>query len=397
MAGSRPPIVVRVKNRVLTWDSVAGATVSLDPPPIGPALVSAATDSAGDARLPSATIADGVHTVTVMATHTSADPVGPLTGSGGTATPERVYRPFTFTMTIAGGAVSSVSGNDDNGEAALGSARVDVKLQPVFIRSPNNGSRGSTATSMIIVHHTAGTTLSSAVNTFLSAITSSHYLVDTDGKVLKMVQDGRTAHHAGVCHWDGHTDINSRSIGIEIVNQSGAYPAAQMSGVIGLIQRLTNHLPGIDTRLIIGHSDVGTNAAGRLGRKSGCPGSSFPWAQLEALGWGIIERMGPPAPGAYGGLFDAVPGVAMRQGDSDATHKFGGAVRAGFTGTPVIELQQELARIGYSVGTPGGSYDERTHWAVKEMQEHFFANGRGHKTPDGIADLRTAMLIKMLS
>ena len=64
------------------------------------------------------------------------------------------------------------------------------------------------------------------------------------------------------------------------------------------------------------------------------------------------------------------------------------------TGNPIRELQDDLTHIGYFVGTPDGDFGGKTRGAVKMMQEHFFAGGRGHKSPDGRVDFQTAQLIK---
>ena len=89
-----------------------------------------------------------------------------------------------------------------------------------------------------------------------------------------------------------------------------------------------------------------------------------------------------------------MPDGSLRLGDNDAKHRFDGVVRPTITGTPMQELQQDLATIGYSVGTPDGDFGQRSHHAVIAFQEHFFAGGRGHKAPDGRVDLQTAALIK---
>src|SRR3546814_6886463 len=52
---------------------------------------------------------------------------------------------------------------------------------------------------------------------------SAHYLVAEDGEILRMVEENKRAWHAGLSFWRGITDINSASIGIEIVNPGHEY------------------------------------------------------------------------------------------------------------------------------------------------------------------------------
>src|SRR5690242_11127462 len=47
---------------------------------------------------------------------------------------------------------------------------------------------------------------------------SAHYMVDEDGTVYALVDEEERAWHAGVAYWQGQTNINDTSIGIELVN-----------------------------------------------------------------------------------------------------------------------------------------------------------------------------------
>lgn len=147
---------------------------------------------------------------------------------------------------------------------------------------------------------------------------------------------------------------------------------------------------------VIGHSDVATNDSGRLGRKSGDPGSEFEWSRVEALGLGMSSSATPIAPTLYASFFARFADESWRSGDNDTRRRFGGAVRTGIAGDPIRELQGDLQTIGYSVGGLDGDFGEKTMRAVEMFQEHFFAGGRGHKSPDGRVDRNTAVLIKQV-
>ena len=89
---------------------------------------------------------------------------------------------------------------------------------------------------------------------------SSHYLVYEDGRIDQLVAEARRAWHAGVASWKGATDINSRSIGIEIVNPGHDFgyrdfPDAQIDAVIALCRDIVAR-HGIAKARVLGHSDV---------------------------------------------------------------------------------------------------------------------------------------------
>jgi N-acetylmuramoyl-L-alanine amidase len=390
----------RVRNRLRTGEEIGRVTVTISragPPPVS---VSGTTNAAGIVNLNTATLADGAYVLTAVPHSASADPVGPATAET-PVPPSRIFRSLTADLTIAAHAVTAVTVaglNRPNGAVAIGTGGVIViDLQPVWMQSPNEGGRGGNQIQMIIVHHTGGPLIGPAINTFMSASeqTSAHYIIDTDGQVLKVVRDSRHANHAGTAHWAGVSNINNVSIGIEIVNQSGPYPGPQINALLDLIAALRTAHPTIVDWNIIGHSDVATSAAGVLGRKSSDPGLRFEWAKLEARRWGMLKMIGPQPPTIYANVFGTFAGVSLRKNDNDARRVFGGTKRAAaYTGNPVRELQDDLTAIGYTVGTPDGDFGGKTHGAVKMLQEHFFAGGRGHKAPDGQVDQQTAELIK---
>jgi N-acetylmuramoyl-L-alanine amidase len=263
------------------------------------------------------------------------------------------------------------------------------------MRSPQNGNRSGTVNT-VIVHHTAAN-VNASVATFMSE-KGPHYMIDTDGQVVKFVQDTRRSFHAGWSNWMGSPDVNQFSIGIEIINTNEPYAEAQYTSLLDLLRRLMQALRDIDSWNIVGHNDIATHDGshtGQLGRKSSDPGLRFEWSRLEARQLGMLMAIGPPSPSIYVGLFTSIADLSLREGDNDKTQRFGGKVRTGLTkAAPVKELQQDLRAIGYWVGTPDGDYGGKTVAAVRMLQEHFFAGGRGHKAPDGRVDARTAALIK---
>lgn len=113
---------------------------------------------------------------------------------------------------------------------------------------------------------------------------SSHYMVDTDGSIHQLVDENKRAWHAGVSYWQGETDLNSCSIGIEIQNTGHSlgympFPDIQIDAVRALSREIiTRH--HILPRDVLAHSDIAPM------RKID-PGHLFPWHALAQDGVGF--------------------------------------------------------------------------------------------------------------
>ena len=147
--------------------------------------------------------------------------------------------------------------------------------------SPNYDERSLPIT-MLVLHYTGMPDAASAINWLANpeSKVSAHYVVTEDGQVIRMVAEENRAWHAGNSHWRGITDINSASIGIEIVNPGHEwgyrpFPETQMSALIPLVHDITQR-HSITRGNIVGHSDIAP------ARKQD-PGELFPWGQLARL------------------------------------------------------------------------------------------------------------------
>ena len=153
--------------------------------------------------------------------------------------------------------------------------------------SPNFGERkDGRRPDMIVVHYTGMLDAAEALERLRTPASqvSSHYFVFEDGRVIQLVQESKRAWHAGVASWAGETDINSRSIGIELVNPGHGpdyrpFPDAQMTALEWLAQGILARHP-IRSHLVLGHADVAP------GRKQD-PGELFDWRRLAAAGIGL--------------------------------------------------------------------------------------------------------------
>ncbi len=234
----------------------------------------------------------------------------------------------------------------------------ESSLVAEVVPSPNHGERaGGRRVDMIILHYTGMRDGASALDrlTTSGSEVSAHYLVFEDGRIVQMVQEGRRAWHAGQSYWAGESDLNSCSIGIEIVNPGHDFgyldfPKRQIAAVTALCRSIqTRHT--IPPMRVLAHSDVAP------ARKQD-PGEKFPWQTLHDSGVGHWVR---PAPITGGGLH-------LKLGDQ---------------GEAVATMQQALAEYGYGI-TVTADYDTAMQQVVTAFQRHF----RPERV-DGVIDAST--------
>lgn len=153
--------------------------------------------------------------------------------------------------------------------------------------SPNCDARpAGTVVDMLVMHYTGMESANDALArlTDPEAKVSAHYLVDEDGSVVRLVPEELRAWHAGVSSWRGWTDVNARSIGIELVNPGHEwgyrpFPAAQILSTTALARDIVDRW-SIPPRNVVGHSDVAP-------RRKMDPGELFDWRMLAAEGVGL--------------------------------------------------------------------------------------------------------------
>ena len=209
--------------------------------------------------------------------------------------------------------------------------------------SPNFGDRRGKTIDALILHYTGMQSGEAALAWLCNPASgvSCHYLVWEDGRITQLVAEDDRAWHAGIGIWAGNGDINSVSIGIEIVNfghQGGlpTYPAPQIEAVIALCRDICARRD-IAARRVLAHSDMAP------GRKID-PGEHFPWERLAAAGVGLW----PSAP---------TPPDELVLGPGDA-------------GAVVGDLQRRLAAMGYACAETG-HYDDATALVVAAFQRHW--------------------------
>ena len=235
-------------------------------------------------------------------------------------------------------------------------------MKTISAPSPNFDARTGPP-DLIVLHYTGMPTGAAALERLRdpAAKVSAHNLVEEDGRIFSLVPEARRAWHAGRSFWRGDTDINARSVGVEIVNPGHefgyrAFPDAQIDAVIELVADIRSRW-SVDDACILGHADVAPD------RKED-PGELFPWRRLAEAGHGLWVD---PAP---------APGPALGEGDE---------------GPGVFALQAGLTRLGYD-SAPSGRYDAGTATIVRAFQRHW-----RQARVDGVADGETrARLMALL-
>jgi N-acetylmuramoyl-L-alanine amidase len=236
--------------------------------------------------------------------------------------------------------------------------------------SPNYDVRaGGRPVDMLLLHYTGMTTGAEALARLCdeNARVSAHYLIEEDGRIYGLVPEARRAWHAGLSSWAGEADINSCSIGIELVNPGHAYPGymggyrpfpkVQMAALIELAQGIVKR-HAIPQARVLGHSDVAP------ARKTD-PGELFDWQALAIAGVGVWPQARTPSK----------PAATLCEGDS---------------GPEVVSLKKALASYGYGIGE-GAQYDTETTLVVTAFQRHFRP-----RLVDGIADSETQAVLQVL-
>jgi N-acetylmuramoyl-L-alanine amidase len=240
----------------------------------------------------------------------------------------------------------------------------DSPLVQAVQPSPNVGARRDVAgPDMLILHYTGMQDCEAALRRLCEEASqvSCHYLVFEDGRTVQMVPEKLRAWHAGESSWEGATDINSRSIGIEICNPGHDYdypdfPAVQIEAVIALSQDIVKRHK-IRADRVLAHSDIAP-----VRKKD--PGEKFPWETLHKHGIGLW-----------------VEPEKITAGESFC---------AGDRSEEIRAAQKELYEYGYGI-SPTGKFDEQTENVVLAFQRHF----RPMRV-DGVLDPSTRITLKKL-
>ena len=225
----------------------------------------------------------------------------------------------------------------------------------------------SSRVKFVVLHYTVAN-LPSSIKILTQQVVSSHYLLTDEKKpvIYGLVDETRQANHAGVSNWKTYTQLNTSSVGIEIVNPGFIesptgrlyypFPQQQIDRLIVLLKEIVAR-HGVPPENILGHSDVAPQ------RKQD-PGPLFPWHQLAQHGliaWPDANRVAALRP-----LFE--------QQLPDA-----------------VWFQQKLAQHGYSIAR-SGQFDPQTRNVISAFQMKYRPT-----MFDGTADAETAAMLDTLT
>lgn len=215
----------------------------------------------------------------------------------------------------------------------------------IYRASPNFGERPEgQGVEHIVLHYTGMPTAESAILHLCNeeSMVSSHYVVDEAGQIFKLVEEDKRAWHAGTAYWRGERDLNSTSIGIEIVNPGHEhgyrdFPEPQMLAVEQLCEDILSRHP-ILAKNVVAHSDIAPS------RKLD-PGELFDWRRLakKKIGlWPGAEHLEPTT-------------VMFERGDRDSM---------------VALSQLRLLEIGYEMEVTE-VLDTPTSKVIEAFQRHY--------------------------
>lgn len=225
--------------------------------------------------------------------------------------------------------------------------------------SPNYNARASGKTIRHIILHYTGMPepdMSRAQLCDPKSEVSAHYLIERTGQIWQLVPESERAWHAGISYWQGETDMNSVSVGIELVNRGHQwgyqeFPSGQITACVELVRGIMER-HAIPPRHILAHSDIAPQ------RKED-PGELFPWQELAQQGIGFWPK--------------------------DHTE---------VNNTPPLSLTEAralLRRIGYDC-SQDGEYDMPLRRVLLAFQRHWLPH---HLS--GLADTKTATRLRAVA
>lgn len=225
----------------------------------------------------------------------------------------------------------------------------------------------------VILHYTVEND-TDALKTLSTGKVSAHYLVTEHPGTLQnkpvitqLVSEDRRAWHAGVSNWQGRSNLNDSSVGIEIVNKGFTdsdnsrtwypYTEDQINALVPLLKDIIKR-HDILPNYVLGHSDIAPL------RKQD-PGRLFPWQRLAEQGIG-----------AWPDAATVEKYLAGRSPDAPAD---------------LLSLQQALYQYGYDKIPLTGVMDAETRTIISAFQMHF-------RSADisGNADAQTEAIAKAL-
>ncbi|NUQ73681.1 MAG: N-acetylmuramoyl-L-alanine amidase [Polyangiaceae bacterium] len=241
---------------------------------------------------------------------------------------------------------------------------------------------------IIVLHRPDVADMGSVLNKFLNGKENAHYVIDVDGHVVKMIDDkDNMSSHAGKgAQWEGKSPVNAFSIGIELVNEKGPFPRAQMSSLITLLDKLrkTYRIP---RDRVLAHCEVrpfDPDGDSWVNPRQECPGYEFDWPILEKNGHATQPsfRENATLPSGFDEFFlNSLDDMLLYPNSDIGEGKYGKKNRSLPSGRHdlVSQIQRNLYEIGYERPPEPwkpGKFDVRTELLVKRFQGRYMTGAR---------------------
>ena len=161
-----------------------------------------------------------------------------------------------------------------------------MKIKNFFSPNFNKKKRPINSIKIVVIHYTGMQSERESISKLCSpkSQVSSHFVINQNGKVYRLVQDNQIAWHAGKSCWGKYSNLNKNSIGIELINKGHqfgytSFRKKQLLSLIKICKTLIKKYK-IKKNNIVGHSDIAPS------RKID-PGEKFPWKALASKKIGI--------------------------------------------------------------------------------------------------------------
>ncbi len=161
-----------------------------------------------------------------------------------------------------------------------------MKISNIYSPNFSSKKRSNKSIKTIIIHYTGMQSERESLSRLTNprSKVSSHFLINRNGKVYRLVNDNKIAWHAGKSSWGKYKNLNNNSIGIELVNKGHKFgytnfKKKQISSLIKICKSLIKKYK-IKKKNVIGHSDIAPL------RKID-PGEKFPWKLMADKKIGI--------------------------------------------------------------------------------------------------------------
>ena len=228
-----------------------------------------------------------------------------------------------------------------------------------FSNRPENSSVDT-----IIIHHTNMDSAQAALDRLCDpeAKVSSHYLIDIDGNIYRLVPDEKKAWHAGISYWRGREQMNNYSVGIELDNKgSDPFPSSQIESLLKLCKHLVAIYP-IEAQNIIGHFDIAPD------RKDD-PNEYFDWKLLADNSLGLFP------------IVEIDKNIEL--------------LKLGDQSSAVLNLTKRLAEYGYKIEQQE-LFDTKIQEVVIAFKRHFAQETFTNPAWDVLSDARLNKLLTMV-